>query len=90
MMIKIDSNNIIISWCTVGGIEGGLNVENIPEEVKTAPIGKYKYVGGKFVVNADYTEPTEEPTLSVEERLEELMAQAEFFDSAIAEIMLTL
>ena len=62
MMIKIDSNNIITAWCTVGGIEGGLSVKNIPEEVKTAPIGKYKYVGGKFVVNVDYTEPTAEPT----------------------------
>ena len=64
MMIKIDSNNIITAWCTVGGIEGGLNVGNIPDKVKTAPIGKYKYVGGKFVVNADYVEPTAtaEPT----------------------------
>ena len=64
MMIKIDSNNIITAWCTVGGIEGGLNVGNIPDKVKTAPIGKYKYVGGKFVVNVDYVEPTTtaEPT----------------------------
>ena len=64
MMIKIDSNNIITAWCTVGGIEGGISVGNIPEEVKTAPIGYYKYVGGKFVVNTDYVEPTTtaEPT----------------------------
>ena len=64
MMIKIDSNNIITAWCTVGGIEGGISVRNIPEEVKTAPIGYYKYVGGKFVVNTDYVEPTTtaEPT----------------------------
>ena len=62
MMIKIDSNNIITAWCTVGGIEGGISVGNIPEEVKTAPIGMYKYVGGKFVVNTSYAEPTEEPT----------------------------
>jgi len=48
------------------GIEGGLNVGNIPEEVKTAPIGKYKYVGGEFVLNADYTEPEEEPTTAAE------------------------
>ena len=48
MMIKIDSNNIIISWCTVGGIEGGLNVENIPDEVK-ANCTLYKYIDGEFV-----------------------------------------
>ena len=67
MMIKIDSNNIVTAWCTVGGIEGGLNVGNIPTEVKTAPIGKYKYVGRKFVVNADYVEPTTTTELTQEE-----------------------
>lgn len=90
MMIKIDSNNIVTAWCTVGGIEGGISVDKIPDYVKASPIGKYKYVGGAFVVNADYVEPAEEPTPTVEERLEALMAQAEFFDSAIAEIMLTI
>lgn len=67
MMIKIDSNNIITAWCTVGGIEGGLNVGNIPTEVKTAPIGKYKYVGGEFVVNTGYVEPTTTTELTQEE-----------------------
>lgn len=67
MMIKIDSNNIVTAWCTVGGIEGGLNVGNIPDEVKTAPIGKYKYVGRKFVVNADYVEPATTTELTQEE-----------------------
>ena len=64
MMIKIDSNNIITAWCTVGGIEGGISVGNIPDKVKTAPIGKYKYVGEKFVINTSYVEPTTtaEPT----------------------------
>lgn len=62
MVIKIDSNNIIISWCTVGGIEGGISVDSIPDEVQGAPIGYYKYVDGAFVVNADYTKPVAEPT----------------------------
>ena len=48
MMIKIDSNNIITAWCTVGGIEGGLSVENIPEEVKEN-CTLYKYIDGEFV-----------------------------------------
>lgn len=69
MMIKIDSNNIIISWCTVGGIEGGISVDNIPDEVQNAPLGYYKYIDGAFVVNADYTEPPAGPALTTEERL---------------------
>ena len=83
MMIKIDSNNIITAWCTVGGIEGGLSVGNIPDKVKTAPIGKYKYVGGKFVVNADYTEPTEEPTLSVEEKIIEIQSKIDLLNQSV-------
>ncbi len=62
--IKTDSNNVITSWCTVGGIEGGITVDSIPDEVQGAPIGYYKYVDGAFVVNADYGAPTAtaEPT----------------------------
>ena len=62
MMIKIDSNNIVTSWCTVGGIDGGIPVDSIPDEVQSAPIGYYKYIDGEFVINAEYTPPTEEPT----------------------------
>jgi hypothetical protein len=69
MVIKVDSNNIITSWCAVGGIEGGITVDSIPDEVQNAPIGYYKYVDGEFVVNPDYTEPTAEPTLTTEQRL---------------------
>lgn len=87
--IKLDSNNAVIAWCTVGGFEGGVAVNNIPDNVQTAPIGQYKYINGAFVVNGDYTS-TEEPIQTVEERLETLVAQAEYFDSAIAEIMLTI
>lgn len=60
--IKTDSNNVITSWCTVGGIEGGITVDSIPDEVQGAPIGYYKYIDGEFVINADYVEPETEPT----------------------------
>ena len=89
MQIKTDSNGVIIAWCKVGSFEGGVTVGGIPDDVQTAPIGQYKYVDGAFVVNEDYTS-TEEPVQTVEERLETLVAQAEYFDSAIAEIMLTI
>ena len=88
MMIKIDSNNIITAWCTVGGNEGGLFVENIPDKVKTAPIGKYKYVGGKFVVNADYAEPTEEPTETVEEKIIEIQSKIDLLNQSVDLIVL--
>jgi len=83
MMIKIDSNNIITAWCTVGGIEGGLSVGNIPEEVKTAPIGYYKYVGGKFAINTSYAEPTEEPTLSVGEKIIEIQSKIDLLNQSV-------
>lgn len=62
MVIKVDSNNIITSWCAVGGIENGIIIDSIPPEVKAAPIGQYKYIEGSFVINTGYTPPTEEPT----------------------------
>ena len=83
MMIKIDSNNIITAWCTVGGIEGGLSVENIPDKVKTAPIGKYKYVGEKFVINEGYTDPAAEPTLSVEEKIIEIQSKIDLLNQSV-------
>jgi len=57
--IKLDSNNIVIAWCTVGGIEGGISVDNVPDYVQSAPVGFYKYVKGKFTVNPDYAETAE-------------------------------
>ena len=66
MMIKIDSNNIITAWCTVGGIEGGLSVGNIPEEVK-ANCTLYKFINGEFIVNTDYVELTTTTELTQEE-----------------------
>lgn len=65
--ITKDNNNVVTSWCTVGGIEGGISVDSIPQEVQTAPIGQYKYIDDVFVINADYTEPKKEPVLTQEE-----------------------
>lgn len=57
---------LIICVLVIGGIEGGITVDSIPDEAQGAPIGYYKYVDGAFVVNADYVAPsaTAEPTQS--------------------------
>ena len=51
--IVIDENNVVMC-CSLGGIiEGGINVDDIPDEVMACP-SKWKYEGGRFVENPDY------------------------------------
>ena len=65
--ITVDDNNVVQA-CSIGGyIEGGIDVDGIPEEVMACP-HKWCYADGVFAVNADYKEPTTE--LTTEERLE--------------------
>lgn len=63
--IIIDENNVV-SCCSIGGYIGGIDVENIPDEVMKNPC-KWKYENGSFIPNEDYVEEefeeTEELTL---------------------------
>lgn len=63
--IIIDENNVV-SCCSIGGYIGGIDVENIPDEVMKKP-RKWKYENGSFIPNEDYAEEkideTEELTL---------------------------
>ena len=53
--ISIDENNIV-TCCSIGGyIEGGIDVEYIPDEVMACP-SKWKFEGGGFIVNEEYRE----------------------------------
>lgn len=53
--IKIDGNNVV-QICSIGGLlEGGIDVEDIPDEVMECP-AKWKYVNGGFIVNEEYRE----------------------------------
>lgn len=62
--IKIDDNNVV-KLCSIGGIiGGGIDVEEIPDEVMTCP-SKWKFENGKFVANEAYAEPAEEEELTV-------------------------
>lgn len=47
MQIKLDTNDTVISWCRIGGIEGGTEVDHIPEDVMVN-CKAFRYVDGKF------------------------------------------
>ena len=65
--ITIDDNNVVQA-CSIGGyIEGGIDVDSIPDEVMACP-HKWCYADGEYTENTDYKVPTQEPTQ--EERLE--------------------
>lgn len=52
--ITIDENNIV-TCCSIGGyIEGGINVEDIPDEVMACP-SKWVYKNGEYALNPNYT-----------------------------------
>ncbi len=64
--ITVDENNVVQA-CSIGGyIEGGIDVDSIPNEVIHYP-NKWKYIDGEYTENADYKEPAAE--LTTEERL---------------------
>ena len=53
--IKINEDNVV-QLCSIGGIiEGGIDVEEIPDEVMTCP-ARWLYEGGNFVPNANYSD----------------------------------
>ena len=50
--IIIDENNIVVSFCEGDGyIDGGINVEYIPEDF--AP-NKYLYIDNQYIINENY------------------------------------
>lgn len=52
--IKIDENNVV-QCCSLGGyIEGGIDVDDIPNEVMSCP-SKWCYIEGKYTENPNYT-----------------------------------
>lgn len=62
--IKINEDNVV-ELCSIGGfIEGGIDVEDIPDEVMACP-AKWKFEGGDFAPNEAYVEPAEEEKLTL-------------------------
>lgn len=57
MQILLNDLNEIIAYATVGGIGGSIYTEEIPENFEaTFRPGKYKYIEGEIILNADYVE----------------------------------
>ena len=74
--ITVDDNNVVQA-CSIGGyIEGGIDVDSIPDEVMACP-HKWCYTDGAFAVNADYKEtaaPTQEERMAaLEDAMQELI-----------------
>ena len=64
--IKIDNNNVV-ELCSIGGIiEGGIDVDEIPDDVLKCP-SKWKFENGKFRANEAYDEPAEEEELTLDD-----------------------
>ena len=93
--IAIDENNVV-QCCSLGGyIEGGIDVDEIPDEVMSCP-SKWCYFEGKFTENPDYVELVIPDTPTVEDLIKEnkitkaqIEAQSEqmdFYEDCIAEM----
>lgn len=51
--ITVDENNVV-QTCSIGGyIEGGIDVDEIPDEIMNCPV-KWKFDNGNFVPNDEY------------------------------------
>ena len=93
--IKIDEKNVV-QCCSIGGyIDGGIDIEDIPDEVMVCP-SKWKYVDGEFIPNEGYIEPVIPDTPTVEDlirenkitkaQIEAQSEQMEFYEDCIAEM----
>ncbi|MGN1137075.1 MAG: hypothetical protein ACI4SF_12760 [Oscillospiraceae bacterium] len=64
--ITVDENNVV-QCCSVGGyIKGGIDVEDIPDEVMSCP-QRWKYENGCYNVNEEYEEPAVSEELTIED-----------------------
>ena len=90
--IKIDENNVVVC-CSIGGIiEGGMNVDFIPDEVMVCP-SKWIYENDTYSENPNYTPPeppieitTEELALAVAELAEASASDKLEMEMAMAEL----
>ncbi|MGS5801613.1 DUF2977 domain-containing protein [Staphylococcus aureus] len=63
MQILVDNNNIITSYATVGGFDGGIEINNsiLPDTfVPEFKVGKFLYENDNVIYNREYTEPVKE------------------------------
>lgn len=76
--ITVDDNNNVTNYSTGDGtIEGGIEVNSIPENVTNDwDKCKYKYIGGEFVYNTGYVQTnTQEQNAGPQPTITELQAE---------------
>ena len=93
--ITIDENNVVTGASIGGIIYGGIDVEEIPEEVMACP-SKWLYKDGNFEENPDYIQPEEKVVPTIEElakenelmkvQIEAQSEQMDFYEDCIAEM----
>ena len=93
--ITIDENNVVTGASIGGFIHGGVDVNDIPDEVMRCP-GKWCYIDDEFVENPDYIQPEEKVVPTIEElakenelmkvQIEAQSEQMEFYEDCIAEM----
>lgn len=62
MQIKINPNGYVIGYAILGGIENGVDVEDIPLEVRGNP-HIYKYIDGEFILDENVVNEKEKEKL---------------------------
>lgn len=85
--ITIDENNVVKAWSVGGYIENGIDVDDIPDDVKENPT-KYCYLNGTYSENPNY-KPPEQPIDEVALLKAQIQAQSEqmeFYEDCIAEM----
>ena len=63
MIIEVDNDNLITSYATIGGFEGGVEISDsiLPDTfVAEFKPCKFKYEDGNVVYNREYTEPVKD------------------------------
>ena len=63
--IIIDENDVVIGYCEGDGyVESGIDVEYYPDNfIEEFAPEKWLYIDGEYMLNPDYVEPTDEPSL---------------------------
>ena len=93
--ITIDENNVVTGASIGGFIPGGIDVEEIPQDVMSCP-SKWLYKDGNFEENPDYIQPEEKVVPTIEElakenelmkvQIEAQSEQMDFYEDCIAEM----
>ena len=95
MQILINSDNIITAYATVGGFDGGIEIDDsiLPDTfIPEFKNGKFKYEDSSVIYNREYTEPVKEvepPTNNeaMQQEVDSLRKQVEDLSALIQQLL---